>query len=180
MEEIKPVDQLFLIPFHLCYLSSVHSVSTKRWEDVCVNPESVIYIHCLCPFIQPPHKSVADVMWLSSVFDWMIGMFSDFCCVPQTHGQVWAMHLARSIFLNTQLSNQSKPVPAPHPEGRLFLWHCDIWKVSRHVYEGLFEKFRLIHPSSHPNKPQGINCLNTVTLRICLEKDQTKSKASVF
>lgn len=33
---------------------------------------------------------------------------------------------------------------------------------------------------SHPNKPQGINCLNTVTLRICLEKDQTESKASVF
>jgi hypothetical protein len=37
-----------------------------------------------------------------------------------------------------------------------------------------------LHPSSHPNKSQGINCLNTVTSRICPEKDQTKNIALVL
>lgn len=178
MKDLQLVEQLLTLTFHSCYLSCVHVVSRKDGK-VCVWIQGSWFrlLSRLCPLTHPPHKSVADVMSLSLVFDWKIGMFPDFPCVSQTRVsyETW---IWQGAYFWTPIS-LSKPGTCPsHQEGRLFPWNHDV-VFCRYGCRGLLVTFRLIHPSLHPNKPNAY-CLNTVTLRICLEKDQTKSTAPVF
>lgn len=124
----------------------------------------------------PQEDSRCDMIVLSI---WMTVMFSHLPCISQTHGKLWAMHLARSIFVNTQqLLKQSKPMPPPLKVA----FFCGIMTSENSV--GMCMRAFVRHSDSFILVFTQINpkayCLNTVTLKICLEKDQTKSKAPVF
>lgn len=154
----------------LVFLSCVYFVFTKSLCEARVYdlPSQSL------PLNVPSQQGWGRCDVLASVFDGIIGTVTDCIVFLRPIASYEPCTWQGPLFVNTHLQNQTESI-LPHREQTFSVTSVSSEGTIGMCVRALLRSSDSLHPSSHPNKSQGINCLNTVIFRICQEKDQTKN-----